>query len=87
MIRQFQWQFSHLPCFEISFLTILEVLHLYPGLHPALGPLFLIIDQLLDIVDQMQDVDLDTNAKLLEWSKRKFQSKVNEKIATEIALS
>ena len=31
-----------------------------------------IIDQLLEIVDQVQDVDLDTNAKLLEWLERKF---------------
>ena len=46
-----------------------------------------IVEQLLDIVDQVQDADLDTNAKLLEWSERKFQSKVNEKIATKIALS
>ena len=35
----------------------------------------------------MQDADLDTNAKLLEWLERKFQSKVNEKIATKISLS
>ena len=46
-----------------------------------------IIDQLLDIVDQVQDADLDTNVKLLEWFERKFQGKVNEKIATNIALS
>ena len=46
-----------------------------------------IIDQFLDIVDQVQDANLDTNAKLLEWSERKFQSKVNEKIATENTLS
>ena len=46
-----------------------------------------VIDQFSDIVDQVQDVDLDTNAKLLEWFERKFQSKVNEKIATKISLS
>ena len=46
-----------------------------------------IIDQLSNIVDQVQDVDLDTNTKLLEWSERKFQSKVNEKITTKISLS
>ena len=45
-----------------------------------------IIDQLSDIVDQVQDADLDTNAKLLEWSERKFQGKVNEKIATKKCL-
>ena len=31
-----------------------------------------IIDQLSDIVDQVQDADLETNAKLLEWSEKKF---------------
>ena len=31
-----------------------------------------LIDQLLDIVDQVQDANLDTNAKLLQWSERKF---------------
>ena len=46
-----------------------------------------IIDQLLDIVDQVQDPNLDTNVKLLEWSERRFHRKVNEKIATEIVLS
>ena len=30
---------------------------------------------------------LDTNAKLLEWSKKKFQSKGNEKIFSDIALT
>ena len=46
-----------------------------------------IIEHLLDIVDQVTDVNLDTNVKLLEWSERRFQSKVNEKIATKISLS
>ena len=46
-----------------------------------------IIEQLLDIVDQVTDANLDTNVKLLEWSERWFQSKVNEKIAIEISLS
>ena len=45
------------------------------------------MEQLSNIVDQVQSEDLDTNAKLLEWSKRKFQMKVNEKILGEIALS
>ena len=31
-----------------------------------------IIKQLSDIVDQVQDVDLESNVKLLEWSKRRF---------------
>ena len=35
----------------------------------------------------MQNEDLDTNVKLLEWSKRKFQEKMNEKISSKIALS
>ena len=35
----------------------------------------------------MTDTNLDTNVKLLEWSERRFQSKVNEKISSEIALS
>ena len=46
-----------------------------------------IIEQLSDIVEQVTDADLDTNVKLLEWSERRFQSKVNEKILGEIALS
>ena len=46
-----------------------------------------IIEQLLDIVEQVTDTDLDTNVKLLEWSERRFQSRVNEKISTEISLS
>ena len=45
------------------------------------------MEQLSNIVDQVQSEDLDTNAKFLEWSKRKFQMKVNEKISSEIALS
>ena len=35
----------------------------------------------------MQSEDHDTNAKLMEWSERKFQTKVNERISSEIALS
>ena len=31
-----------------------------------------IIEQLSDIVDQVQDVNMDTNVKLLEWLERKF---------------
>ena len=46
-----------------------------------------IIEQLFDIVEQVTDANLDTNVKLLEWSKRRFQHKVNEKISGEIALS
>ena len=32
-----------------------------------------IIEQLSDIVDQVNNEDHDTNAKLMEWSERKFQ--------------
>ena len=46
-----------------------------------------IIEQLSDIVDQVIDTNLDTNVKLLEWLERRFQSRVNEKISSEIALS
>ena len=46
-----------------------------------------IIEKLADIVDQVTNEDLETNAKLMEWSKRKFQGKVNEKISSQIALS
>ena len=35
----------------------------------------------------MQSEDHDTNAKLMEWSEKKFQAKVNEKISSEIELS
>ena len=37
-------------------------------------------------MDQVQNKDLDTNVKLLKWSK-KFQLKVKEKISSEIALT
>ena len=37
------------------------------------------MEKLSNIVDQVQNEDLDTNAKLLEWLERKFQAKVNEK--------
>ena len=30
---------------------------------------------------------MDTNVKLMEWSKRRFQGKVNEKISSEMTLS
>ena len=35
----------------------------------------------------MTDADVDIDIKLLEWSERRFQRKVNEKISSEIALS
>lgn len=45
-----------------------------------------IVEQLSDIVDQVTNEDHDTNVKLMEWSERKFQGKVNEKISSGIAL-
>ena len=36
-----------------------------------------IIEKLSDIVDQVNNEDHDTNAKLMEWSEKKFQEKVN----------
>ena len=45
------------------------------------------MEQLAHIVEQAQNEDQETNMKLMEWSKNKFQGKVNEKIASEIALS
>ena len=46
-----------------------------------------IMEQLANIVDKVQNEDHETNVKLMEWSKKKFQGKVNDKIASEIALS
>ena len=38
-------------------------------------------------MEKVNNEDLDTNAKLLEWSKRKFQGKFNEKIYGDITLT
>ena len=46
-----------------------------------------IIEQLSEIVEQVTNEDHETNVKLMEWSERKFQGKVNEKIFGDIALS
>ena len=46
-----------------------------------------IMEKLSNIVDQVHNEDVETNAKFLEWSEKKFQMKVNEKISSEIALS
>ena len=40
-----------------------------------------------NIVEKVNNADLDTNARLLEWSEKKFQIKANEKISTDIALT
>ena len=45
-----------------------------------------ILKQLSDIVDQINNEDHDTNAKLMEWSEKKIQAKVNQKIANDIIL-
>ena len=45
-----------------------------------------ILEQLSDIVDQVNNEDHDTNAKLMEWSERKFQGKLNQKISNDIIL-
>ena len=45
-----------------------------------------IIEQLENIVEKINDENLYTNAKLLEFSKRKFQTKVNEQISNAVAL-
>ena len=44
-----------------------------------------ILEKILEIVEHVTNEDIKT--KLMEWSKRKFQVKVNEKIFGEIALS
>ena len=46
-----------------------------------------IMEKLSNIVHQVHNEDLDTNAKFVEWSERKFQMKVNEKIFGETTLS
>ena len=46
-----------------------------------------IIEQLSDIVEKVTNEDMENNVKLMEWSERKFQGKVNEKISSEITLS
>lgn len=46
-----------------------------------------ILEQLSKIVEQVNNEHQDRNAKLMEWSKGKFQGKVNEKIYGDITLS
>ena len=46
-----------------------------------------ILEQLSEIADQVTSEDQDAYVKLMEWSEKKFQAKVNEKISSEIALS
>ena len=54
---------------------------------PNLGENKPIIEQLTNIVERVNDMDLDTNIKLIEWFERKFQNKVNEKISSVISLT
>ncbi len=44
------------------------------------------MEQLTNIVEKVNNEDLETNAKLLEWLE-KFQHNVNEKILGDIALT
>ena len=46
-----------------------------------------LLEQLLDIVEKVNNEDIDTSVKFLEWSEKKFHSKVNEKISSERALT
>ena len=45
-----------------------------------------ILEELSNIVDQVNNEDHDTNVKLMEWSEKKFQGKVNQKITNDIIL-
>ena len=47
----------------------------------------LILEKLSKIVEHVNNEDKETNTKLMEWSEKNFQGKVNEKISSEIALS
>ena len=38
-------------------------------------------------MEKISNTDLDTDLKLLEWSEKKFQNKVNEKISSDIVLT
>ena len=38
-------------------------------------------------MEHVTSEDQEANVKLLEWSEKKFQAKVNEKISSEIAVS
>ena len=54
---------------------------------PTLDETKPIIEQLTNIVERVSGTNMDTNVKLLEWSEKKFQNKVNEKIYSAIALT
>lgn len=54
---------------------------------PSLDETKLLMEQLTNIVEKVSNEDLDTNAKLLEWSEKKLQNKMNEKISSDIELT
>lgn len=45
-----------------------------------------IIDQLVKIVERLIDPDINTQPKLMHWSKRNFENRVLEKVSKEIEL-
>ncbi len=46
-----------------------------------------IMEQLSKIVEQVSNTDQEPNAKLLEWSERKFHDKIRNNISSAIAIS
>ena len=46
-----------------------------------------LMDKLIGIVEKVSNEDLDTNANLIEWSEKKFQNKVNEKISGDLIVT
>ena len=61
--------------------TFLDVFR-FPTPHEAKP----ITQQLETIVERINDKDLDTNVKLLEWYEKKFQTKVDKQISSAITL-
>ena len=45
-----------------------------------------IVEQIVHIVDKVNIEDIEANTKLMEWSQKKYHTKVLEKISSEIAL-
>lgn len=45
-----------------------------------------IMDQLVHIFENVNNDDIDANEKLLQWSEKKFEKKVLEKVSTEISI-
>lgn len=42
-----------------------------------------ILDQLVYVVDKIQTNDIETNEKLLQWSERRMEHKVLQKVSHE----